>query len=85
MNLVLLPRSNENNLEEILEPGQQCVISGFGYMGYEREWNILHEKLPEKLQELEYTPNRCYDGTSIRKIQFYIKSYVVIATCYSSS
>ena len=38
--------------DEILEPGQKCAISGFGYMGYEREWNKLVEKLPETLQEL---------------------------------
>jgi len=41
-----LPKKNE-----ILEPGQNCAISGFGYMGYEREWNMLAEKLPETLQE----------------------------------
>ena len=41
-----LPKKNE-----ILEPGQKCAISGFGYMGYEREWNKLVEKLPETLQE----------------------------------
>ena len=43
---VYLPKKNE-----ILEPGQKCTISGFGYMGYEREWNMLAEKLPETLQE----------------------------------
>jgi len=41
-----LPKKNE-----ILEPGQKCAISGFGYMGYEQEWNMLSEKLPETLQE----------------------------------
>ena len=41
-----LPKKNE-----ILEPGQKCAISGFGYMGYEQEWNKLVEKLPETLQE----------------------------------
>lgn len=45
--LAYLPKEGE-----ILEPGQKCAISGFGYMGYEREWNLLAEKLPETLQEL---------------------------------